>query len=301
MTDKPLRFAVLGAGAMGSFFGARLKSGGAAVTLLDVNRQHLDAVATKGLRVDTDAGTEVIWVPSAAPDSAQGPFDVLLVFTKTMHTRSALDGAKHLIGPGTSLLSLQNGLGNKETLFDFADPSRVLVGMTTYPADMAGPGHVRSHGEGKIRFWSSDGSNAPMLSEIAAAFRAGGLACLTDNAVETAIWEKVAFNAALNTIAAVTHATVGQIGRLPEARALAHRIAGEVVIVANTAGVPADARSVHDLVDHALDTHLDHKPSMLQDVLAGRRTEIDAIAGAVVRYAAKLGIPVPATEALRAL
>lgn len=301
MTDEPLRIAVLGAGAMGSFFGARLKSGGAAVTLLDVNRPHLDAIAKDGLRVDSDVGTEIIWLPALRPGDAQGPFDVLLVFTKTMHARSALDGARHLIGPGTSLLSLQNGLGNKEALLDFADPSRVLVGMTTYPADMAGPGHVHSHGEGKIRFWSSDGSNAPILSEIAAAFRAGGLDCLTDDAVEIAIWEKVAFNAALNTIAAVTNATVGQIGRLPEARSLAHRIAGEVVIVANAAGVPADATGVHDLVDHALDTHLDHRPSMLQDVLAGRRTEIDAIAGAVIRQAAKLNIPVPATEALRAL
>jgi 2-dehydropantoate 2-reductase len=301
MTDEPLRIAVLGAGAMGSFFGARLKSGGAAVTLIDVNRQHLDAVTTNGLRVDTDAGTEVVRLAAATPDMAQGPFDALLVFTKTMHTCGALTGARHLIRPETVLLSLQNGLGNEETLLGFAEPSRVLIGMTSYPADMVGPGHVGSHGDGKIRFWTSDGSNAPQLDTIAAAFRAGGLDCLTDDTVETAIWEKVAFNAALNTIAAVTHATVGQIGRLPEARKLAHRIAGEVVTVANAAGVPADARAVHDLIEHALDTHLDHKPSMLQDVLAGRRTEIDAIAGAVVRQAITLGIPVPATEVLRTL
>ncbi|BCH30421.1 2-dehydropantoate 2-reductase [Mesorhizobium sp. L-8-10] len=301
MTAEPLRIAVLGAGAMGSFFGARLKSGGAAVTLIDVNRQHIDAVTANGLRVDTDAGTEIAWLPAATPDAVHDRFDVLLVFTKTMHTRSALTGAMHLIGPETVLLSLQNGLGNKEILLGFAEASRVLIGMTSYPADMIGPGHVGSHGDGKIRFWTSDGSDAPQLGTIAAAFLAGGLDCLTDDTVQVAIWEKVAFNAALNSIAAVTHATVGQIGRLPEARKLAHRIAGEVVIVANAAGIPADAKAVHDLVDHALDTHLDHKPSMLQDVLAGRRTEIDAIAGAVVRQAGVLGIPVPATEALRTL
>lgn len=302
MPHAPLRIAVLGAGAMGSFFGGRLASGGAAaVTLIDVNPAHLAAIAANGLRLDTDDGTDIVRLPATTPDAAHGPFDLLLVFTKTMQTRAALGGARHLIGPKTFLLSLQNGLGNKEVLLEFADASRVLVGMTTFPADMIGPGHVGSHGAGTVRFMTCDGVAAPILDAIAAAFQAGGLDCAADKEVEIAIWEKVAFNAALNTIAAVSHATVGQIGRLPEARMLAHKIAGEVVAVANSGGIAADTTGVHHLVDHALDTHLHHKPSMLQDVLAGRRTEIEAIAGAVVRQAHKHGIPVPATEALRAL
>jgi len=296
-----LRIAVLGAGAMGSFFGGRLKTGGASVTLIDVNQAHLDAITANGLRLDTDDGTKIVRLPAVTPDKAQGPFDLVLVFTKTVHTRAALDGARHLLGPETFQLSLQNGLGNKEVLLEFADASRALVGMTTYPADMIGPGHVGSHGPGKVRFMTCDGAASPILETIAAAFQAGGLDCAADPEVERSIWEKVAFNAALNTIAAVSRTTVGEIGRAPEARALAHEIAGEVVAVANTAGIAADATGVHDLIDHALDTHLNHKPSMLQDVLAGRRTEIDAIAGAVIRQARKLGIPVPTTEALHAL
>lgn len=301
MRAAPLRIAVLGAGAMGSFFGGRLKAGGAEVTLIDVNAAYLEAVRRYGLRLDTDRGSETVRLPAETPAAAGGPFDLILVFTKTMHSRAALDGVRHLIGPDTTLLSLQNGLGNKEILLDFAHAPRVLVGMTTYPADMIGPGHVASHGDGKLRFMTSDGTASPILERIAEAFRAGGLDADADPEVEVSIWEKVAFNAALNTIAATTRSTVGKIGRLPEARALAHRIAGEVVSVANACGVAADAATVHALIDHALDTHVDHKPSMLQDVLAGRPTEIDAIAGEAIRRARAAGIPVPATEAMHAL
>lgn len=301
MSTAPLRVAVLGAGAMGSFFGSRLKAGGAEVTLIDVNPAHVEAVRRDGLRIDTDRGAETVRLSAETPAAARGSFELILVFTKTMRSRAALEGIRHLIGPGTTLLSLQNGLGNKEVLLDFASAARVLIGMTTYPADMIGPGHVASHGSGKLRFMTSDGSMPPILERIAEAFRAGGLDAAVDVRVAVAIWEKVAFNAALNTIAATTGSPVGRIGRLPEARALAHRIAGEVVSVANASGVGADAASVHGLIDHALDTHADHKPSMLQDVLAGRPTEIDAIAGEVIRKARVANISVPATEAMHAL
>lgn len=301
MSAAALNIAVLGAGAMGSFFGGRLKAGGAEVTLIDVNPAHLGAINRDGLRLDTDRGSQVVRLAADTPATARGSYDLILVFTKTMHSRAALEGVRHLIGPDTTLLSLQNGLGNKEILLDFVPASRVLVGMTTYPADMIGPGHVYSHGQGKLRFMTSDGSDAPVLGRIAAAFRAGGFDAAADPRVEATVWEKVAFNAALNTIAATTRSTVGRIGRLPEARALAHRIAGEVVRVANACGVTADDEAVHRLIDHALDNHVDHKPSMLQDMLAGRQTEIDAIAGEVVRRAQRAGIPVPATEAMRAL
>lgn len=301
MSAAALNIAVLGAGAMGSFFGGRLKAGGAEVTLIDVNQAHLDAISRAGLRLDTDQGSQTVRLAAETPGTAQGPFDLIVVFTKTVNSRAALDGVRHLVGPETVLLSLQNGLGNKEILLDFAPASRVLIGMTTYPADMIGPGHVSSHGLGKVRFMTSDSSDAPILDRMTAAFRAGGLDAAPDAQVEATIWEKVAFNAALNTIAATTRSTVGRIGRSPQARALAHRIATEVVTVANACGVAANDEAVHSLIDHALDTHICHKPSMLQDVLAGRPTEIDAIAGEAIRRAQAAGIAVPATEAMHAL
>ena len=111
--------------------------------------------------------------------------------------------------------------------------------------------------------------------------------------MHAAIWEKVAFNAALNSICAVSLNTVGQVGASALGRALAHGIADEVLRVATAQDMAVVPEHVHTTLDHAMDHHTDHKPSMLQDMLAGRPTEIDAICGQVVELADRHGIPVP--------
>ncbi|WP_455731652.1 ketopantoate reductase family protein, partial [Burkholderia stabilis] len=152
-----MKIAILGAGAMGSLFGGLLAESGEAVTLIDVNDAHLDAIRLDGLRIDDDRGERRIRALQAVrPEAAQADavaspdasFDLLIVFTKSLHTRSALDGVRALLGPHTFVLTLQNGLGNVETLNAFVPLERILVGVTTWPADAAGPAHVRSHGAG---------------------------------------------------------------------------------------------------------------------------------------------------------
>lgn len=298
MNDKPLRIAILGSGAMGSLFGGCLAEGGAEVTLFDVNEAHLDAIRREGLRLVTDQGDRRFRLPVGYPSKEMPAPDLLMVFTKTMHTRSALSAATHLIGPHTILLSLQNGLGNAEILEEFAPPARIMLGVTTYPADLHGPGHVSSHGDGEVRFMSADGQRHHALERLTAAFTAGGMTARMDPQVRVAIWQKVAFNAALNSICATTGATVGDVGACPEGRALVRTVVDEVVSVALAKGVTADADAVHRATEHAMDTHLTHRPSMLQDVLAGRPTEIASINGAVVQEAEQQGVSVPATLAL---
>ncbi|WP_240202856.1 ketopantoate reductase family protein, partial [Burkholderia sp. LMG 13014] len=144
-----MRIAILGAGAMGSLFGGLLAESGEDVTLIDVNDAHLDAIRRDGLRIDDDRGERTIRTlhvlrPEAAnaQPSPDTPFDLLIVFTKSLHTRHALDGVRALLSPYTYVLTLQNGLGNVETLNAFVPIERILVGVTTWPADLAGPGHV---------------------------------------------------------------------------------------------------------------------------------------------------------------
>ncbi|WP_455776474.1 ketopantoate reductase family protein, partial [Burkholderia stabilis] len=146
-----MKIAILGAGAMGSLFGGLLAESGEAVTLIDVNDAHLDAIRLDGLRIDDDRGERRIRALQAVrPEAAQADavaspdasFDLLIVFTKSLHTRSALDGVRALLGPHTFVLTLQNGLGNVETLNAFVPLERILVGVTTWPADAAGPAHV---------------------------------------------------------------------------------------------------------------------------------------------------------------
>jgi 2-dehydropantoate 2-reductase len=299
-TPKPFGIAVLGAGAMGSFVGGCL-AGVADVTLLDVNEAHMEAVSQNGLRMDTDAGTSTVYPAAMRPEALATPPDLLIVLTKQPHTLTALAAVQPCLSPETWVLTLQNGLGNQELIERFIPKERILLGVTTYPADLLGPGHVGSHGEGQVRMMTADGVHRPIVDEIAALFVASGQDCLVDPDLTVAIWSKVAFNAALNSMCGVTGCRVGQVGANPAGRQLAIDVAAEVVAVANKAGIKVDGAKVRATLEHAMDTHLSHKPSMLQDMLAGRATEIGAINGAVVAVAERIGQPAPRTAALLAL
>lgn len=297
-----MQITVLGAGAMGSLFGGLLAEQGHAVELLDVNPAHIERVQTQGLTLETDdKGKRCLHVPIARPEDAGLKPDCLIIFTKTLHTANALKAARSVLHDDVLVLTLQNGLGNVEKVTDFVPVSQVAVGVTTVPADMVAPGHVHSHGEGHIRMMMANGQHSDRLAALAQALTGAGLSSTIDQTVQAAIWQKVAFNAALNTVCAVGDCTVGQVGKTTGARSLAHRIATEVLAVATARGLKVDEEGLHATLDHALDHHVHHKPSMLQDLLAGRPTEIDAINGEVLRAARELGVSTPCTEALDAL
>lgn len=287
---------------MGSLFGARLAESGQSVTLIDVNNAHLDAIRTHGLRLQDDRGDRhVRTLKACRPEHATEAPDLLIVFTKTMHTAAALAGVKHVLGRETHVLSLQNGLGNVEAISAFIPTERILIGMTTWPADLVQPGCVHSRGEGIARLMAADGRERPMVSEVTSAMSAAGLGCSVDGAVWSLIWEKVAFNAALNSICAVSGCTVDQLGQSADGRRLAFEVIAEVISVAQSLGIDANAERCRARVSQAMAEHVGHRPSMLQDVDAGRRTEIDAINGAVVTAAERCGMVVPCTSALAAL
>lgn len=297
-----MKIAILGAGAMGSLFGGLLAETGEQVTLLDINDAHLAAIAAHGLRLETDTGDRrVRSLQALRPSQATQVPDLLIVFTKAMHTRAALASVRQLIGPSTYVLTLQNGLGNVEALGSVVPQERILVGVTTWPADLAGPGHVRSHGAGVIRMMTADGADRPMLERVVHALSDAGLQCRVDANVWGAVWEKVAFNAALNPLCTVLNRPVDALGAVEDGPALALTIVEEVLAVARASGVSVDAVKVSDNVRHAIVAHRGHKPSMLQDVLAGRPTEIESINGAVVVAARRHGVRVPHTETLMQL
>ena len=317
-----MNIAMLGAGAMGCLFGGLLSESGQRVTLLDIDDAQLDAIRSHGLRLETDRGDRRIHGMSALrPEQCREAPDLLILFTKSLHTDAALRGVKALIGAPTRVLTLQNGLGNLEAVTRHVDPARVLVGMTTWPADLAGPGHVSSHGTGVVRLRSAvaddvaniaanDVANIPAneaadnaadIAHISQVLDGAGLRCEVDANVWKAIWEKVAFNAALNSLCAVTACSVGQLDLVADGGALARAVVSEVIAVARATGVDADESACHASVAHAIAHHRGHKPSMLQDVLAARPTEIEAINGEVVARARAAGVPVPHTAMLLGL
>ena len=294
-----MEITILGAGAMGSLFGGLLAEAGHDVTLVDVDDAHLEKIRHDGLRLRTDAGERVVQeLRVSRPEHATHAPDLVIVFTKTMHTSAALASARALLGPHTVVLSLQNGLGNVERLAQFVARDRIMVGVTTWPADKAGAAQVSSHGAGVVRMMNADGAETLGLKRTVDALNSAGLHSTADPDVWAAIWEKVAFNAALNSLCAVTRCTVGELANVPDGEALALNIVAEVAAVAHANDVAVNDSRIVANVRHALAHHREHRPSMLQDVLGGRKTEIEAINGAVVAAAHAAGVAVPCTETL---
>ncbi len=294
-----MRIAVVGAGAMGALFGGCLTEAGHDVALIDLPGPHLGAMRSAGLRLDTDAGERMISVQAGTADSFAGARDLVVVFTKGPHTAAALRAAAHLVGPETRVLTAQNGLGNAERIAEALPGVRVLVGTTSWPSDLRGPGRVSSHGHGAVRIWTADGTTDPTVRQVAEALSAAGLNCEADPAVEAAIWEKVAFNAGFNSVCAATRLMVGSVADSPNGRELVLAVAAETLAVARARGIGVDEARVRAMVEAAFAGHREHTPSMLQDVLAGRRTEIDSINGAVVQAGEAAGVPTPVTRVLR--
>lgn len=296
-----MKILILGAGAMGCLFGARLSESGQQVVLVDVREDHVRAINERGLVVDAEGDSRTVSVRAALPGQVEEAPELILLFTKAFHTEAALAGATRFIGPDTWILSLQNGLGHQEILERFVDRARVVLGTTTFPSDFVGPGHIHTRGTGTTRVMKADGVLSDRLRALAEALDRAGLRCEISERVQSVLWEKAAFNAALNALTAATGLPVGGVGAADEGRALAVRVVGEVLAVARRKGLDVNESAVLETVTMAFREHGDHKPSMLQDLQAGRPTEIEFINGAVVREAATLGLTVPVTETLYGL
>lgn len=293
-----MKVLILGAGAMGCLYGAAFHRAGCDVVLVDVNQPHIEAINAHGLELETRAGIERLPIPAVRPNEVPGPVDLVVVFTKTFHTDAALAGIAAAIGPKTQLLSLQNGLGNDKRLAAHASPDRVLVGASSLPSDLVGPGKVRSHGEGGSKLYPAFGGDPGFAQKVAGLLATGGLPATTEPEIQAAIWAKAIFNATMNPLCALTRRTPGFLGAHAESRAMITAAVEEGVAVANASGVPVPAQPIHELTEVSMTDHANHEASMLQDVKAGRRTEVDAINGAIVEAGRAVGVAAPVLETL---
>ena len=283
---------------MGCLYAGALHRAGAQVTLVDVDPAHIAAINERGLELDTRAGVETLPLPALRPEQAAEPVALVVLFTKTFHTDAALAGVTAIIGPDTHVLTLQNGLGNDEAVARHVARDRVIVGVSTLPSDLVGPGRVRSHGEGGSKIYPAFGGDPAFAQRVAELLTAGGLPTHLEPAIQAAIWSKAIFNAAMNTLCALTRRTPGFLGAHEESLALIRAMVLEGTAAANASGVAVEAQPILALTQVSVTDHADHEASMLQDVKAGRRTEVDAINGAIVHAAQAAGVAVPVTETL---
>lgn len=296
-----MRMVVLGAGAMGKLFGARLALDGVDVTLVDVDEATLRAINDDGLHLSAEDGEHKVAVRACKAADLLPGIDAVLVFTKAQHTVAAVRSIAHALGPQATLLTLQNGLGGAERILSVLPDADVAVGTTTWPADARALNHVSTHGQGAIRFWSHDGVDRDSLHRLDAALAAAGLASRLDPQAQCVIWEKAIFNSVMNPVAALTRCTVGEMADNAAFAPLADAILQEAFAIARKAGVAVDEARVRATLEHAWANHRPHRPSMLSDVLAGRGTEIDAINGALADQADAHGVPAPVMHTLARL
>lgn len=291
------RVAIVGAGAMGCLFAARLALGGAEITLIDLDCERLAMLAEKGVSLHDDFGERTARVTASTASELNRPFDLLILFTKGMHSSVAIRSVAHLNDGRCCVLTLQNGLGNVEAISEVFPADHVLWGVTDFPADLEGPNRVASHGLGHV--WlggvtDAAQAHAPAVVDL---LNSGNLNAVVDPHVDQAVWEKVAFNAALNSLSTITGLPVGGLD-CPEGRRIAELVAEEAIATAAAIGVSLDRERLFAKIDHALANHRAHKPSMLQDRLSGRRTEIESINGAITAAARRANVPTPATQIL---
>lgn len=295
-----MKIAVIGAGAMGSLFAARLIDAGAEVTLVDVDERLLDALRSHGLCLEDEQGARVYWPQVARAEQLQGEVDAMLMLTKSYHTRQAMQASRHLLGQQTLVLTLQNGLDSVPVLREYVADRCLAIGMTLYPADVLAPGSVRSCGAGEVRLRGllPGPQQAGPLQALIDCLRRGGMHCIEDPDIEVSIWEKVAFNTALNSLCALARESVGELGRCARGREMALALVAEAAMIAASLGVALDPQRVTQTVQQAFVVHAEHKPSMLQDLEHGRRMEIDALSGALLAHARRQGVRAPAMAAV---
>jgi 2-dehydropantoate 2-reductase len=290
-----MRIAVFGAGGAGGYLGARLAEAGEDVTFI-ARGGHLRAIRERGLRLESIAGDVLVQPAKATDDPAEvGPVDAVVVATKTWDLPAAAQAMRPLVGPGTIAVPVLNGVEAPAILAKALGPEPVLGGLTGMVSFIAGPGHVRHTGaEPWIAFGELDGRVTDRVRRLEEAFRrCRGLKVDVPADINVALWEKFLFITATGGVGAITRAPFGVFRSTPETRAMLEAAMREVVSLARARAVdvPDDAvtRSI-ELIDRL---EPGGTSSMQRDIMAGRRSELDAWNGAVVRLGREAGVETP--------
>ena len=295
-----MKIAIIGAGAMGSLFGGLLGASGADVRLLDVWAEHVQAINEKGLSIEWEGKTRTIAVRATVDPAEIDTVDLILIFVKSTQTRVAAEIAEKLADEKTLVMTLQNGMGNADTMARVMDPDRIIAGTTAHGATMLGPGHIRHAGRGATIIGMWDGSGNSRLKKVVDLFTGAGIEIETKTDIREIIWEKLLVNVGINAITALTHIKNGRLLDLDVTRDLCRAAVEEAETVARSLGIPV-RNDIVEHVYHIAEATGGNRSSMGQDVDHGRITEISTINGAVVSAARKAGIPVPVNQTLTAL
>ena len=293
LQQVPKKIAVMGAGAVGCYFGGMLARAGHEVTLIG-RPSHVDAVQRDGLWLDTQTFSEHVRLKASVDGAAVAGAQLLLFCVKSTDTIEAASQIAPYLPADAVVMSLQNGVDNALALQ--SELSQPVIPAVVYVAtEMAGPGHVRHNGRGELVIGEADASAA-----IAALFGTAGVPVTVSDNVDGALWAKLIVNCAYNALSAITQMPYGRLVQSEGVGQLMRQVVDECLAVAAAAGISVPGDSYEDVARIAR-TMADQYSSTAQDLARGKRSEIDHLNGYVVRQAQALGIETPINQTLHTL
>jgi 2-dehydropantoate 2-reductase len=290
-----MKIGIVGAGGVGGYYGGQLARVGTEVGFV-ARGEHLAAIREGGLRVRTPDEDFTVSVAASDDPAEIGACDAVLFCVKSYDTESAAALLDPLLEPGTAVVSLQNGVDNEEKIAARIGAEHVLGGASFILAHIAEPGVVERTGSvQRILFGELDGSQTDRSDRLLAACRAAGIdAYLTDD-IRRVLWDKYAFLCALAGLTAVTRVPIDKLMRVPETRELFRQMVREAVLVAQAEGVDLGDEIVDEKAEFAASLEPGSFSSLHHDLISGRRLELDALHGELVRRASRHNLSVPVT------
>ncbi len=300
-----MKITVVGPGAMGSLLAALLtklssadKEAEDTIWLLDKDVARAGRIAQEGIKVEGLAGNWQVPVKVTADINAIGQADLLIICVKAYDTKLALTQARTLVGENTYVLTLQNGIGNIEIIGEIVGNEKVIGGTANFGVTLVDAGNVKYTGKGEIIIGQLDGKITIGMRRIRELFNRAGLETRVSRDIKSVLWSKLIINAGINALSAVTGLTNGRLVEIEPAHKILRLAATEAVRVAKRKRIKLLYDDPLAKVEAVCEATSANVSSMLQDVLAKNRTEIDFINGAIVRQGQELGIPVPVNSML---
>ena len=300
MVNKNLKVAVLGAGAMGCLFGGLLAEKGLNVVLIDVWKEHIDAINSKGLKMDGHGGDRFIKIKATTEPAKLNTTDVIIIMCKATVLEKALMGVKNIVGEKTVLMSFQNGIGHEAIMSKIAGKEKVLGGTTTQASNILGPGHIKNHASLPSWIGEYEGGMSDRVKSVAETFTAHGLETIPSDNIKKRKWMKLFALTAIGPLSAIFdlhHSDLYINNKSSRAsRDLGKQIILETRQVAKADGVDVSENECLEMFNKIVDSKQTNKSSMAFDVLNKRKTEIEFINGAVSKIGKKHGIATPLND-----
>jgi 2-dehydropantoate 2-reductase len=290
-----MKIAVMGAGGVGGYFGARLAKSGEDVSFV-ARGNHLAAMRNNGLQVISGNGDVLIKPVKATDKPAEiGPVDLVIVAVKLWSTQEALADAKPLVGTNTAVVSFQNGVVAADAITEMYGKERALGGVSNIGAVIEKPGVIRHTGTmASLTFGELDGKTTPRVQTFLEACTKAGITSRATDDIQKAIWEKYVFLVAASAMTSLTRLPLGPVREDPDTRALTAQIMSEVYSVGKAKGVRLDPDLVEKLLQRLDGLPREMVASMLGDLERGNRLELPWLSGGVVQMGKALGVATPA-------